>query len=118
MNNLYRLKYYEPEFLGIIERKNITSPLDIKNIYIHENKFLKMILKKEVIKQSSSKDNYKILKNTNNFLKSVCNIINNKKRKRNRYENDITKIRCKFCKRDITKMFNSGRLYNHKCFKN
>jgi len=43
------------------------------------------------------------------------NKIKSKKRKRH-IEDDIKKIRCYCCNKDITKLYNQGKLFSHDCF--
>ena len=105
--------YYEDEFLKILNERNITSPIEQNYKSINDYIFEKY----------DDYDKYRII--SNNILlidKLKKNLImknKNKNKKRKRYnENDIKKIRCYCCNKDITKLYNEGNLFSHDCFTN
>ena len=95
------INYYEPNFLGKIIANDISSPIESKDYMYYENLY---------------KENNNILKNTINFIDYERK--NNKKRKRNNFEyNNILKIRCYKCKKDVSKLMVTGQLHLHCCYK-
>jgi len=105
--------YNEDEFLKILNERNITSPIEQNYKSINDYIFEKY----------NDYDNYKIISNTTLFIdKLKTNLImknKNKSKKRKRYiENDIKKIRCHCCNKDITKLYNQVKLFSHYCFTN
>ena len=88
--------YYEEDFLGEIIRKNIVSPITSTEFLYYDNLYT---------------DKYKIKKNTRLFINSL------KKRKWDEMMDDVIKIKCYICKRNISRLMINGGLYRHICFK-
>ena len=105
--------YYEDKFLKILNERNITSPIEQNYKSINDYIFEKY----------DDYDKYKIISNTILFIDELKiklimknkNKIKSKKRKRH-IEDDIKKIRCHYCNKDITKLYNEGKLFSHDCF--
>lgn len=116
-NLLYMLAlqrhYDNDEFLKILNERNITSPIEQNYKSINDYIFEKY----------DDYDKYKIISNTLLFIDKLKtnlimkNKIKSKKRKRH-IEDDIKKIRCYCCNKDITKLYNEGKLFSHDCFNN
>jgi hypothetical protein len=53
------------------------------------------------------------------LFQNYCNLVNetviNIKKRKRESNDDIIKIRCYHCNTDITKLFNNGTIYLHKC---
>ena len=96
--------HYKGHFLKIINEKNITSV--IKKEHININSY--------IFSGYSDYDKYGIFTNTIVFINKLKN---EKKRKRS-IENDVKKIRCHCCNKDITKLYNDSNLLSHNCFIN
>jgi hypothetical protein len=71
--------------------------------------------------------NYKLIKNKIKFINRVYKNIKNIKKRKLEYNNslknkkfksnnDICKIKCFCCKKDITEIYNKGELFKHSCF--
>ena len=104
--------YYEDNFLKILNEKNITSPIKEKYNNL-DNDY--------IFKEIDDYDKYRIISNTILFIDKLKNkfISKNKKKSKKRkrcINNDVKKIRCHCCNKDITKIYNEGKLFSHDCF--
>ena len=110
MLGLKNQDHYKDDFLKIINNKNINSI--IKKEYNNINNY--------IFRGYYEYDKCRIIANTIVFIDKLKNEIKNKnlgKRKRS-IKNDVKKIRCYCCNKDITKLYNNGNLLSHTCFIN
>ena len=105
-------------FIQLLEKSNITTPaLDYNDEVIDD-----------YILYEGLKYNCKLMKENINFVDRVYKNIKNIKKRKFKYNNfikkykkvktnnDVGKIKCFCCKKDITEIYNNGELFKHSCF--
>lgn len=111
MLSLKKETYYEDSFLKILNENNITCPFEKKYNLINEY----------IFNEYGDYDKNRIISNTVLFIDKLKtklimkNKIRCRKRKRH-IDDDVKKIRCHCCNKDITKLYNEGKLFSHNCF--
>ena len=105
-------------FNQLLEKNNISTPyLDYNDEIIDD-----------YILYEGLRYNYELMKKNINFIDRVYKNIENIKKRKLEYHNsikkykkfksnnDIGKIKCFCCKKDITEIYNKGELLKHSCF--
>ena len=105
-------------FDQLLDKNNISTPKLDYNDEIIDNYIL----------YEGLRYNYKLIKEKINFIDRVYKSIKNIKKRKFEYhnsikkckkiksKNDIGKIKCFCCKKDITEIYNKGELFKHSCF--